>query len=79
MTHTRLNVIDRHHVDSLLAKFNNLLFVFHREAQQRQQSYISWMKTLTVREPDCESVLCAGRQLLKCLFSEWSSDRSGLC
>ncbi len=28
------------------------LYSFHREAQQCQQSYVSWMKTLTVSEPD---------------------------
>ncbi len=32
--------------------FYQSLLVFHREAQQRQQSYINWMKTLTVSEPD---------------------------
>ncbi len=67
VAHMRLNMIDRHHVDSLLFNKNvdSLLFSvdsllaaylclsgFHREAQQHQQSYISWMKTLTVSEPD---------------------------
>ncbi len=38
-------------VDSLLVAYR-CLSSFHREAQQHQQSYISWMKTLTVSEPD---------------------------
>ncbi len=65
VSHTRLNMIDRHHVDSLLAVYC-CLSSFHREAQQRQQSYISWMKTLTrvnhivnvLPVSSCESVLC---------------------
>ncbi len=59
----RLNVIDRHHVDSLLfskvvKNVDSLLAAycclsgFHREAQQCQQSYTSWMKMLMVSEPD---------------------------
>ncbi len=59
MTHARLNVTDGHHVDSLLAAYR-CFFSFHQEAQQCQQSYISWMKTLMVSVlpvSSCESVL----------------------
>ncbi len=35
-THAKLNMIDRHHVDSLLAVYSLLPFT---EAQQRQHSY----------------------------------------
>ncbi len=49
-----LGVIERYQVDSgLLASFIICcLSSFHREAQQHQQSYISWMKMLTVSELD---------------------------